>query len=486
MTPRKIGQAQAAKGKIRLKPEADNGLAQFKFIDLFAGIGGFHHALHRIGGECVLACEFDEDCQKVYREVFFKDTPQLLVSNIREITRHEIEDENSLRSAREIAQRVPDHDILCAGFPCQPFSKSGWQHGTKDRTRGTLFFDILQIINAKKPRYVFLENVRNLGGPRHTDTWATIIASIEEEGYRIRREPLVFSPHLLPPELGGAPQVRDRVFILGVRKDVYNGQLEDIVLLADLMRGKRLWDPDKWNIRNYLDDDSKIPGVKRYYISTDEATYLDAWGYFVEEIDVESLPGFPIWAYAFKMTPELEKGMADWDRDFRIKNSDFYRRNRAFIDSWMNMQWGPDKKCVLDFPFSRQKFEWQARKTHPARAGRTLKDLVIQFRPSGIRVKPPTYLPALVAITQTSVIGPMLRGHGGAFRKLTPLEASRLQGIPDSVYRSGIVNDQVAFKQLGNAVNSGLIGYVASILMEKKTLPAAKRERQLELPSLST
>ena len=150
----------------------------------------------------------------------------------------------------------------------------------------------------------FLENVRNLGGPRHTDTWATIIASIEEEGYRIRREPLVFSPHLLPPELGGAPQVRDRVFILGVRKDVYNGQLEDIAQLADLMKRKKLWDPDKWNIRKYLDDDSKIPGVERYYISTDEATYLDAWGYFVEKIDVESLPGFPIWAYAFKMAPE--------------------------------------------------------------------------------------------------------------------------------------------------------------------------------------
>jgi DNA (cytosine-5)-methyltransferase 1 len=454
----------------------------FKFIDLFAGIGGFHHALHKIGGRCVMACEIDEECQIIYKKTLLKRNPNILVSNIREITRTNIEDENALRSSKEISKRVPDHDIICAGFPCQPFSKSGGQLGVKDRTRGTLFFDILQIISAKKPRYLFLENVRNLAGPRHQDTWRTIITSLENEGYRLVRHPLIFSPHLLPPDHGGAPQVRERVFILGVRKDQDTGQLAEIIDLEQEMRSRRLWNPDKWDIRSYLDDDKNIADVNRYLISKDEATYLEAWNYFVEHIQVDTLPGFPLWAFAFLEKPELNLEMADWDRDFRIKNSAFYLQHKEFIDKWMQIPWGTARTKASEFPFSRQKFEWQARKAHPTRKGRTIKDLVIQLRPSGIRVKPPTYLPALVAITQTSIIGPMLRGHGSAFRRITPVEASRLQGIPERVYMSGIVSDQAAYKQLGNAVNANLVGYVASVLLGKEEMTPSASGRLFKFP----
>lgn len=271
------------------------------------------------------------------------------------------------------------------------------------------------------------------------------------------------------------------MFILGVREDLYSGQLEDIADLEDVLRRKRLWNPDKWDIKESIEDDRKIPNVDQYSISAEEETYLEAWSYFVEKINLDDLPGFPIWAFAFVETPELRKGMPDWERDFRIKNAFFYIRNKTFIDRWLEMKWGPEKKGVLNFPLSRQKFEWQARKAHPGFAGRTLKDLVIQFRPSGIRVKPPTYLPALVAITQTSVLGPALRGHGRGYRRLTPVEASRLQGIPDQVYRSGVVSDQAAYKQLGNAVNVGTVAFVASVLMGLRSLPIANAGRQLEL-----
>jgi len=438
----------------------------FKFIDLFAGIGGFHHALSSIGGECVLTCELDKACQKTYTATFPKaGTKFPLISNIREITRYDADDENSLRTASEINKLVPDHDILCGGFPCQPFSKSGEQKGVMDKTRGTLFFDIVQIIEAKKPKYIFLENVRNLAGPRHVDTWTTIIQSLKLQGYVVSEYPLIFSPHLLPVELGGAPQVRERVFILGVRKDHESNNVLNIALFNDYLVNKKFWDPEKWQIKNFLLNDSDIENIKKYNISNDEMAYLEAWNYFVENIKLDKLPGFPIWAFAFTKEPIITSDMPAWKKTFLLKNSNFYNENKKFIDSFLKMKWGYEKKKLLEFPYSRQILEWQAKRQHPTSKGRTLNDLVIQFRPSGIRVKPATYLPALVAITQTSVMGPKLREKAKNFRKLTPVEAGRLQGIPDNVFANNFTLDKDAYKQLGNAVNVGIIRAVAEVFM---------------------
>lgn len=461
-------------------------MSTFRFIDLFAGIGGFHHAMSNLGGECVLACEMDENCRKVYSATFPDPDPKHFISNIRTITRRDIEDEDSLLTERQIDKLVPDHDVLCAGFPCQPFSKSGQQKGFGDRTRGTLFFDILQIIRAKKPAFLFLENVRNLAGPRHVDTWETIISSLREEGYVVSSEPLVLSPHLLPFEMGGAPQVRERVFILAVRatkstKADAESVIARIYDIGEQIRNKELFNPDLWKITDFLDSDNSIKSVERYLISDDEEMYLQAWDYLVRKIPSDTLPGFPIWAFAFTDEPQLEDGMASWEVDFRTKNSNFYNENRAFIDDWMQMRWGKKGLTIPEFPFSRQKFEWQARKHHPGRKGRKLSDLVIQFRPSGIRVKPPTYLPALVAITQTSVIGPDLRDGGKRYRKLTPIEASRLQRIPERVYSRGVVDDAAAYKQLGNAVNAGLIEAIGSMLLGISSRAKGKKKSQIEL-----
>jgi len=264
----------------------------FKFIDLFAGIGGFHHALEGIGGKCVMACEMDKDCRTVYQAAFPDITGKKFPENIRSLT----QDEDGQPLPKEaIAKRVPNHHVLCAGFPCQPFSKSGAQMGIRDQTRGTLFFDIMEIARAKQPKFMVLENVRNLAGPRHRDTWATIIDSLRDAGYRVADEPVVLSPHLIPPVQGGAPQVRDRVFILC--EFVGHGHKRGLVS-PPLLHRKQFesqWDPNEWCIGDYLDADSTIDNIDDYRLRDAELMLLEAWEFFVREIECESLPGFPIW-----------------------------------------------------------------------------------------------------------------------------------------------------------------------------------------------
>ncbi len=446
--------------------------ARFRFIDLFAGIGGFHHAMESLGGRCVMACELDAECRQVYRSSFPGLPAKRLVENIRSITRRVVDDEESGRGLREIGSLVPDHDLLCAGFPCQPFSKSGAQMGIRDQTRGTLFFDILEILRAKKPRYMVLENVRNLAGPRHRDTWATIIGSLREAGYCVSDEPVVLSPHLIPPEHGGAPQVRDRVFILGE----YIGAKAVHERPAPLLHRSYFpdWNPDDWSVADLLQPDSSIPNIAEFRVRPAERTWLDAWDEFVRLIPSDTLPGFPIWVDGFATRPRVTDDMPDWERQFREKNSAFYREHRDVIDAWLKMKWGPDHQTVRDFPRSRQSCEWQARKAHPRRKERTIQDLVVQMRPSGIRVKPATYLPALVAITQTSIVGPKVGGVR-EYRKLTPKEAARLQGIPPETFARAGVDDRAAYKQLGNGVNVGVVALVARALMRRDWPPAPKR-----------
>lgn len=426
----------------------------FRFVDLFAGIGGFHHALASpaFRGECVFASDIDAKCRDVYRSTWPSMKSQQLIGDIRDLT---LNHDGTDRPLDELADLIPDHEVLCAGFPCQPFSKSGAQQGVLDSTRGTLFFDILRIAQAKEPEFLLLENVRNLAGPRHTETWAIIVESLHAEGYRLSSEPVVFSPHFLSPEQGGTPQTRDRVFILARKANVHE-QLDTPPLLK---RGPvDDWDPQHWRIEDYLDDDDDIENRDDYLLRVEETAWITAWNYFVRNIDADALPGFPIWHDEFKMRPTIPPETPEWKRDFLIKNANFYAEHRAFINDWRKMSWLPGRDYrVKDFPVSRRKFEWQAREAQPTRRDRDLWNLTLHFRPSGIRVRPATYLPALVAITQTSIIG-------SRRRRITPIEAGRLQGIPDWVFPKAGVDDATAYKQLGNGVNVGVVQYVAQLL----------------------
>jgi DNA (cytosine-5)-methyltransferase 1 len=135
-----------------------------KFADLFAGIGGFHIALSNAGAECVFACDIDEECRKTYEENFGIE-PKVDITKIDPMS-------------------TPNHDILCAGFPCQPFSVCGKQEGFKD-DRGNLIFCVLYIVNKKNPKVVFLENVKHLKYHDQGKTLSTIISEFEKLGFKM-------------------------------------------------------------------------------------------------------------------------------------------------------------------------------------------------------------------------------------------------------------------------------------------------------------
>lgn len=415
---------------------ADVAAPTFKFVDLFAGIGGFHAALSQAGGECVFVSEIDEQAMTTYRHNWVDGQPNPPVINF-DIT----------TAANDAVLEVPEHDVLTAGFPCQPFSKSGYQRGM-DEARGTLFWNIARIIERRRPSVVLLENVRNIAGPRHRHEWDVIIKTLRELGYRVSSSPTVFSPHLLPPHLGGTPQVRDRVFIVGTYVGPVRAMEETEVGPTVLRAPVDGWDPSCWDVDWILDEDESIPDLDRYRLNAQEREWIQVWDDLVQAYRQSRgcrLPGFPLWSDMWRssgLPSEAEIAeLPKWKADFTRKNIAFYRENQALIDAWRLAH-----SSLASFPDTRRKLEWQAQDTE------SLWQTVMHFRPSGIRAKAATYLPALVAITQTSIIG-------SRRRRLTPHEAARLQGLPRS-FEFANRREAASYKQVGNGVAVGAAWHV--------------------------
>lgn len=407
---------------------------RFRFVDLFAGIGGFHAALSHAGGQCVFVSEIDEQAMATYQHNWVRPGADLPILN---------RDINDATHQDDVD--VPDHDVLTAGFPCQPFSKSGHQRGM-DEARGTLFWNIAMILKKRRPSVVLLENVRNIAGPRHRHEWDVIITTLRELGYRVSSTPTVFSPHLLPPHLGGTPQVRDRVFIVGTYVGAPRALRETGGGPTVLRFPVDGWDPGKWDVEWVLDDDDSIDRIERYRLNDQEQDWVEVWDCLVRAFRSSGrrLPGFPLWSDLWCLDRPGEAEIDDlpaWKAEFTRKNLTFYDNNRALIDTWRR-----DNPQLAGFPVTRRKLEWQAQDTP------SLWGTVMHFRPSGIRAKAPTYLPALVAITQTSVVGP--RG-----RRLTPHEAARLQGLPRS-FEFANRREAASYKQVGNGVAVGAAWHV--------------------------
>ena len=397
----------------------------FTFAELFAGIGGFHGALSAAGGKCVFASEIDKYAAEVYRRNW-GITPE------GDITKLDLDS-------------IPLHDVLVGGFPCQPFSKSGKQLGM-DETRGTLFWNITQVIKHCEPKIVLLENVRNLVGPNHIHEWNVILKTLRDLGYRVSNKPLILSPHTIHPFFGGTPQVRERVFICATKMN--KTSKKELYLepgIPDVTSITEEWDPSDWDLFKDLPIlNKKDRDQKAYALGRKEQNWLNAWNDFVmlmRENQIE-IPGFPIWTDDwvhldnFQENPEFP----EWKNNFLKKNSIFYTKNIKKLNSWRK------KWKISEFPASRRKFEWQAQDSL------NLKSCIIHFRPSGIRVKKPNYVPTLVAMNQTTILGK-------EYRKLTPRECARLQGFPEW-FDQNRQEESLSYKQLGNAVNISVAYHV--------------------------
>ena len=434
-----------------------------RFVDLFAGMGGFHRALSSLGHECVFVSEIDEELRELYKKNFRKSNT-IVYGDI-----------------REFKKKIPKHDVLCAGFPCQPFSKSGHQHGRRDRTRGTLFHEIMEVLKKHRPPFVILENVGNFERHNQGRTWGIVQDSLMELEYDVRGTVHITSGRhgLISPHHFGYPHTRERFFIVAslhpLPLDPFpRGDRECVTTLADVVQSK-----------------SELSALDRQEtaVSVPYVECIEHWNRLLKRIpSAVKLPAFPIWGdeigavYPFETktphaTPkhELRKlvrgnGIPDHPtkRDVLSLLPSYARTPETRFPEWkiefirQNREWLSEVKrhfppgwtsTLRELPPSLRKLEWNCHGEE-----RDLWRHVLQFRPSGLRVKRYTSSPALVAMTTTQI--PIL---GPKRRSLTRVEGLRLQGFPDSHRLPE--SRSAAFAALGNAVHVGVVRAIAKALL---------------------
>jgi DNA (cytosine-5)-methyltransferase 1 len=436
------------------------------FVDLFAGLGGFHHALKNLGHKCVFACEVDPKLRELYSDNF-PDIPQRRI----------------LADIRHCKGNIPNHDILCAGFPCQPFSKSGTQKGLKDKTRGTLFHEIVDVLERCRPEYVILENVGNFERHDEGRTWEIVRENLEKLGYDVKGTEHVASggTGLLSPHHFGFPHSRERFYIVARQ-----GKLSD-----SLPKGDRSC---VTNLANIVQRKAELREQDRIEtkLTAQQKDCIDHWNALLSklpETKVE-LPSFPIWGDEFEATYPFEKctpfiapikdlrkalnghtslsrvprerllellpsyaryevdQFPRWKVEFIRQNREWFTQHKKYFGKlWL--------KKLREFPASLRKLEWNCQGEE-----RDLWRYVLQFRPSGLRVKRYSACPSLVAMTSTQI--PLL---GPQKRFLTRVEGLRLQGFPDT--HKLPESRSKTFQALGNAVHVGVVSAIA-----KKLIPS--------------
>jgi DNA (cytosine-5)-methyltransferase 1 len=410
---------------------------KLKFIDLCCGIGGFHYALKKLGHECVLASDINEECRTNY-EINHKIKP------VGDLTKIDI-------------KTIPNFDILCAGFPCQPFSKAGEQKGFVDN-RGNIFFDICKIITYHKPKYLILENVRNLASHDNGNTWNVIKTELNKLNYNTYEKPVILNTLYF-----GVPQSRERVVIMCKRKD-----LDELPVLPSISKN---------NIKQTTLEDIIDENVdNKYNLSGKLKETEKIWNNFLGICSSNNIiiPKYPIWTdwwdsdgnnttitkYNKKLSGEenekkIKKGQEDFYNKYKNcieKNREFYTTNINLLEPWLTES--RNNKLWIG---AVRKMEWQT-----GQDDLNMNQILWSPRGSGVRIKNTNYSPTLVAMAS------MIPIYGPKSRYLTPRECAKLQSFPEEYILHE--KDKVSYRQFGNAVNVLMIERCARFLIHGESL----------------
>lgn len=434
-----------------------------RFVDLFAGLGGFNIALKRLGHECVFASEIDDELRSIYIQNF-PEAEKITFGDI-----------------RQYRDKVPPHEILCAGFPCQPFSKSGSQLGMNDKEQGTLFDEIIYILHKHCPGYVLLENVGNFERHDWGRTWQIVRKKLEALDYDVRGTEHITSggPGLISPQHFGFPHSRERFFIVAKLGYLPENPFPQINRNCVTSLSTIIQSAIELTDRDFLET----------HLTNSQLACIEHWNFLLAQLPKDTpLPSFPIWGdeidatYPFAdHTPyvasidELKQSLngrvstisltreeilellpsysrakttqfPKWKIDFIRLNREWFQSYREYIpQKWIEKLW--------QFPPSFRKLEWNCQGEE-----RNLWKHVLQFRPSGLRVKRYSSSPSLVAMTSTQI--PVL---GPEQRFLTRVEGLRLQGFPDN--HNLPKSRAKAFRALGNAVHVVVVEKIANHLL---------------------
>lgn len=415
-----------------------------KFIDLFSGLGGFHVGLAKHGHECVFSCEIDQNLRDLYK------------------INHKITPHADIRTVKE--ENIPEHEILCAGFPCQPFSLAGKKKGAKCPESGKLIDHVLRIVKYHQPNYIFLENVPNVITIEGGAFWSYIKSSFEQLNYTLEYK-------IISPTDIGIPQNRKRVFIVGVRKDLIGTftwpELENIKkndfqnLLNENFEHKKL-EPQKIQLLNKWQELLNVLELKDitavsivapefgadYPLDFSELTLDEIKKY--KGVYGKELKDCQDWEEVMSLMPSYTKKnrkVASWIEKSVIYSRELYKSKTQVCDEWKS-----------EFNFTNN--SWQILEWRGLRDTLNIFKHLVQFRASGVRVLKSNVAPSLIAMTPTQI--PVIPSQS---RYVSTQEAAKLQYLHKLKFLP--TDRKAAFKALGNAVNAKIVEIITKNLRPK-------------------
>ena len=393
----------------------------FKFIDLFAGIGGFHLALKEFGGECVYACEIDKACQEVYERNF-----GLVPAN--DIT------------CLDFNELPPEVDVVCGGFPCQPFSLLGYKEGFNDKKqRGNLFFNICDIlehyIKLNKPvKIVLLENVVGLIQHDKGRTWKVIRDTLRSLGYVLNDVPLVLSPDEI-----GIPQKRPRVFILAIWRGILPSDYK-LPAQEDLNALKR----NLSVLKGYLEDNPR----PEYQLPTKKLQILEMWDQLFK-LAGDIIPHFLLMPKTWESTYVEPENTKKYLHNIIQRNIKWYSEHKEVCDKWLELVNFKGKKFIIPDTYLKLRLS--------AKNSKSIWNYQITCRANGWRLTPNNWIPTLTAQGNTLILGEYKRF-------ITPRECANFQSFPKTFILDTYKHH--CHKQLGNAVNVECVKTVFSLVKD--------------------